>query len=216
MPDFIGGGNVGYLSADQWTDLEWAIREADQMVPWLQIAGYIRTEDESGVRARTDRPLGVPPTWIAAQEILRLQGRLARWPSLQEAVGTVEGGIAAVELIREMRAAEHKWPVKEKPHAVRFIGCPACDLKTLRYNPPAARGEPILVKCRVCGAVMDEKMFGFAVRLIQDEQRRLGERRGRSESSEAVTEDDPPVVDRGQGALVGDRPDEVRERRGSA
>lgn len=216
MPDFIEGGNVGYLSADQWTDLEWAIREGRRLWPWLQVAGYIKTEDESGVRVRSDRPLGVPPTWIAAQEIVRLLDALVKWPSPQEAVATVEGGLVAVALIREVRAAAHKWPTEERPHAVRFIGCPACDLKMLRYNPPARPGDPILVKCRVCGAVLDEKMFGFAVRLIQDEQRRLGERRGRSESSEAVTENDPAVVDRGQGALVGDRRDEVRERRGSA
>lgn len=197
MPD-QNDGYVGYLTADMFSRFEWAVHNSRRLVPWLRVAGYIRGGDTDELKHRsTDRPLGLPPTWIAAEEITRLLGEINRWAELEDVANDMQGQFFAELLTREVETAGARWPFEDKPHRVKYMRCQACDQMTLRYLPPRDAGDTVLVKCsdRACGAVMDEHMFKLATALIESENelRRLGDRKsGRGVGGE-VEADDLPV-----------------------
>jgi len=171
MPD-NNDGYVGYLTADQFTRLEWAVHHTAKLVPWLRIAGYIRTGDtDIRVQATSDRPLGLPPTWIAAEEINSLIGELNQWPELADAASDNYGAHIAVMLTREVETARAKWPYEDRPHTIRHMRCDRCDGLTLQYRPPRHEGDDIQVRCktRECGAEMGGEDFALAADLIRRE-----------------------------------------------
>lgn len=172
MPDSTNE-NVGYLTVKQFDRLQWAVNDAAKLVPWWRVAGYVRSDDADGVRSPSfGHPLGIPPTWLAAEEVNRLLVLLNRWPELSDAANDWEGAVLALAFTREVERAKKLWPFEDRPHRVRFVGCQSCDAPMLRYLPPRRAGDGIVVKCSVCGAVMDENMFAFAVRLIEGEHER--------------------------------------------
>lgn|GEM_PF-2280421 len=192
----------GYLTYDQFDRFRHAINVSLTTVRWLRVAGYIRTgEEDVRVHVSTDRPLGVPPTWIAAEEISRLLQELNQWTELEDAANDEFGAWIAWEFTREVETARAKWPYEDRPHKVRHMRCQACGALTLRYLPPRAAEDRILVRCsdRLCGAVMDEDMFAFAAKLIESENnaRRLGNSAGSDGKVQAGSGDDLPVGERG-------------------
>lgn len=195
--------NVGYLSYSQFDRFRWAVHNSRNLVPWLRIAGYIRGGDVDELKHRTsDRPLGLPPTWIAAEEISRLSNELNPYPELEDAAHDQYGAWIAWEFTREVETASHKWPYEDRPHNVRYLGCPACEAPALRYAPPQHGGGQVEVKCRACFTVIDEQLFATLARRaeIEHEQRRLGERERGPRGGAQIAADNPPVGAAGEGA----------------
>lgn len=208
MPDYIDGGNVGYLTAEQFGRFEWAVHDSMRLVPWLRIAGYIRGGDADELRHRSNEmPLGLPPTWIAAEEITRLLNELNQWPELENAANDEYGAWVAEELTREVETAKAKWPFEDRPHRVNYLRCQACDRMSLTWHPPRGKNDMAIVRCRdhSCRAVMDERMFEFAAKLIEHEKAmekaakeknragRLGDGGSGGGAGEPVAGDDLPV-----------------------
>ena len=225
MPDFIDGGNVGYLTADQFNRFGWAVNDAVKHVPFWRVAGYIRSGEPDGVTHRSnDRPLGVPPTWIAAEEVSRLLTELNQWGELEDAANDEYGAWLAEELIREVETAKAKWPIEDRPHRVRYIRCSKCEQLSLTWYPPKGVDEAAMIRCRdrECRAVMDDAKFSFWCGVIEHENevrkerereqrraRRLGNRGAGGGAGEQVGADDLPVGGGWEGGVVSSGPDAV-------
>ena len=161
---------VGYLTWEEFERFRNAVNKARYLVPWLRIAGYIRSGDPDELRHRSsDLPLGLPPTWIAAEEITNLLNEINQWPELEDVA--VHGSEFALTLTREVETADAKWPMEDRAHKVTYLRCASCDQLTLRYHPPKHPGDDIAVRCRAkeCRAVMDGALLAFAVTLIESE-----------------------------------------------
>lgn len=193
--------NIGYYTYDQFNRLRNAVNDARTLIPWLRVAGYIRTgTDDIRVHSSRDGHIGLPPTWIAAEEITRLLQELNQWPELEDAVNDEYGAWVAWEFTREAETAQAKWPHTDRPHRIHVMRCTACNGLTLRYHPPRHDGDRVIVRCkdRSCGAVMDEDMFTRAAVIIESEnqereQKRLAANRRRRGSDRPITENDLPV-----------------------
>lgn len=221
MPDYIEEGNIGYLEPNEYRRFQWAVHDSRTMVPWLRVAGYIRGGDIDELKHRSaDRPLGLPPTWLAAEEISRLLYELNQWPTDEAAANDIDGHEVMRLLTHEVETASHKWPYEDKPHNVTYMRCQNCQQTTLKWHPPRGKGDSAIVRCRdrSCRAVMDERMFGFAAELIKQENedrerrekemrraRRLGNRAAGAGTGGAIEEDDLPVG--AGGTSVHDSPD---------
>lgn len=196
MPD-QNDGYVGYLTADMFARFEWAVHNSRRLVPWLRVAGYIRGGDTDELKHRsTDRPLGLPPTWIAAEEIARLLGEINQWPELEDVARDMQGQFFAEELTKQVETAGARWPFEDKPHRVQYMRCTGCNQLTLRWLPPRHELDRISVKCsdRECAAVLDEDMFTRAAVLIEGENaRRLGDRKSGGRKGGPLEADDLPV-----------------------
>ena len=195
---------VGYLTWVEFERFRWAINDAPRLVWWLRVAGYIRGGDADELKHRTtDHPLGVPPTWLAAEEITRLMHELNTFPEIEDAANDEYGAWVAQQFTREVRTANAKWPFEDRPHNVQHLRCATCGYMSLKYNPPGSPGADVTVKCKEtrCGAVMDEKTFRAAVVLIEAENnaRRLGDRKGSREVGEPVESDGVRLGGGGEG-----------------
>jgi hypothetical protein len=167
------GYNVGYLTYDEFNRFRRADNYARKLVPWLRVAGYLKTGDPDEIRSSSvTPPLGIPPTWLAAEEITQLSHELQRWDDL-ESVAADEGGFElALIFVREVETATAKWPFEDRPHKVQYVRCPACAMVALRYEPPSAEGESIAVKCRECRHYVSEDEFIKLTALIALETER--------------------------------------------
>lgn len=169
-------GNVGYLTFREFQRVTRAWENAYKHVAWWRVAGYVKLGDRDEHRTRSSElPLGVPATWLAAEEISRLMGELNGWATLEDAVNDQYGAELAMLFLREVETAMAKWPMEDRPHNVRFFRCTACQGMTLRYFPPTIRGGELLdvvVKCtdRECRAVMDGSMYERMAYMIKHEQ----------------------------------------------
>lgn len=223
MPEYIEDGNVGYLTATQFDRFQWAVNDAVKHVSFWRVAGYVRSGDPDELSHRSnDRPLGVPPTWIAAEEVSRLLAELNQWPELEDAANDEYGAWLAEELTREVETAKAKWPLEDRPHRVKYIRCQACGQLSLTWHPPRGAEDTAIIRCREksCRAVMDDTKFAFWCGVIEHENklreerekerkraRRLGngkpgggsvqsnEEDGVSVGSDRIREDDAPDAD---------------------
>lgn len=185
---------VGYLTFSMFNRLEWAVHNSAQLVPWLRVAGYVRGGDDVRVQSSSSRPLGLPPTWLAAEEISRLLGELNAWPELADAANDEWGSDLCIQLVREVETARTKWPLEDRPHRVQFIRCPRCRMLSLRYVPPRFGGDRVVVKCTEDGAELDEDGFSYQAKLVEEENaRRLGDGSGSAGTGGEVAADDLPV-----------------------
>lgn len=172
--------NVGYLTWEQWDRFTRAVHTTRTLVPWLRVAGYIRSgETTERVHASREGHIGLPPTWIAAEEITRLLQEINQWPDLEDAANDEYGAWVAWEFTRETETANARWPIADRAHRIRVMRCTACDALTLRYHPPRYDGDRVVVRCsdRSCGAYLDEDMFARAVVLIESENKEREQRR---------------------------------------
>lgn len=223
MTDTTQGG-VGYLTWDAFERLRNADEKARKIVPWLRVAGYLKSgTDPDEFRSRnamSHPPLGLPATWLAAEEISRLSSELNQWATLEDAASDDWGAEVAWLFTREVETADAKWPIVDRARAVKFFRCTACNQQTLRYYPPSLVGETLrdsVVKCtdKTCRAVIDELMFKRMAVLIEKEwELRNGKRRvgdvgaGQSESG-PVASDDLRVDEVGESSVDSSRADSV-------
>jgi len=180
-------GSVGYLTWDEFDRLRRADDNARKYVPWLRVAGYLKSgTDPDEFRSRTAMshpPLGLPATWLAAEEITRLSFELNAWPALEDVAHDDWGSVLAQQFTREVETAAAKWPISDRPRSVKFFQCEACQQATLRYYPPTIAGESLIdsiVKCtnKACRAVVDEQKFMRMALVIESEwELRNGKRR---------------------------------------
>lgn len=174
MPD-DNEGDVGYLTWPQFNAFRWARNHADNLVPWLRVAGYIRSADaDVRVKTSSNGHIGLPPTWISADTITRLLIEIGSWRDSETTVNDTWGAELALTLTREVQTADARWPYEDTPHYVLHMRCPACHHLSLRYTPPADAGERVEVKCMLCAHAMDEDGFSVAALLIEEENATRG------------------------------------------
>ena len=185
-------GSVGYLTWDQFERFRRADHNARTYVPWLRVAGYLKSgTDPDEFRGRSvmaHPPLGLPATWMAAEEITRLSYEINRWPTHEAIAHDIDGHEIALLFTREVETAAAKWPIADRSRGVRFIRCYGCQQMTLRYFPPTFAGERLVdstVKCteKSCRAVVSEIEFARMALLLEEEwELRNGKRRVDSDS----------------------------------
>lgn len=191
---------IGYYTIDQFDRLRNAVNTARTLVPWLRVAGYIRGQQGERVHSSRDGHIGIPPTWLAAEEISRLLGELNQWKELHDVVNDEHGAWLGWEFVRETETANARWPIEDRPHRVQQMRCDKCQALTLRYHPPRHAEDRIIVRCsdKTCRAVMDEAMFAFATHVIEQEnhereKQRLDQARRRRSARRQGQADDLPV-----------------------
>jgi len=208
-------GNVGLLTATEFDRFRTAVYNARQYVPWLRVAGYVKIgadPDEWFTHRghKIDMPIGLPDTWLAAEEISSLLAEIQQWPTLENVAEV--GFEFALQLTREVETAMTRWPMSDRAHAVKYFRCLACQGTTLRYYPPRFVGERLIdsvVKCteKTCHAIVDEVMFTRMALLTEAEQkekderaRRLGKRPRSALESQQVAVDCLLMARSGEGS----------------
>lgn len=209
----LAKAGVGYMSRDEFDRFAQAVHDASKYVPWLRIAGYIKLgsdPDELMSRSshRANMPLGLPSTWLAAEEIASLMAEVNKWPTLEDVAKRAPE--FAWLLTREVETAKAKWPLADRSHAVKFFRCEACQQMTLRYYPPTFAGEALIdstVKCtdKSCRAIVDEVMFSRMAVLAEAEQKAKDERTRQLDKARRRTGKSGPIE--GHDLAVG----EIRE-----
>lgn len=203
------GENVGYMTYDEFARFRRSVHYSLKLVPWLRVAGYIKAGEPDEIRGNSvEPPLGIPPTWLAAEEITQLSHELNRWADLEDVAADDGGFELALVFTREVETAAAKWPFEDRAHRVQFVRCPSCQMVGLRYEPPTFAGESIAVKCRECRHYVSEEEFARLTALIAAEfaeakertrERRLGNRRAGHDNDRKNAADDLQVGSLGEG-----------------
>ena len=144
------------------------------IVPWLHAAGYIKGEVNEIRSPSTDHPLGLPPTWLAAEEISRLSGELRYWANLEDVANDDYGARVARQFTREVETATARWPIEDKGHAVKHVHCQQCSAERIRYEPPRYDGDEVSIACTECGRTYTDEEFVALVELVTEEMRKMG------------------------------------------
>lgn len=168
MPDHE---NVGYLTWDEFDRFQKAVHNSQTVVPWFRVAGYIKGGIEEVRAPSSNHPLGLSPTWLAAEEISRLSGELRYWANLEDIANDDIGAIAARDFTREVETAMARWPIEDKPRKVRHIRCQKCAGETIRFTPPVGIWQPVKIACTEpeCGREYTEDEFKTLVELVNAE-----------------------------------------------
>lgn len=213
------GANVGYMTYDEFARFRRAVHYSLKLVPWLRVAGYIKTGDPDEIHGKSvEPPLGIPPTWLAAEEITQLAQALNRWADLEDVAADDGGFELALVFTREVETAAAKWPFEDRPHRVQFVRCPSCHMVGLRYEPPAFHGDLIAVKCRECSHYVSEEEFAKLTALIalefadakeRSSERRLGNHRASDGHDRKNAANDLQMGAHGESADSATREDDV-------
>lgn len=163
------GAEVGYLTGEQFDRFRRAVHLSLKLVPWLRVAGYIRSGADEVRVAMVDPPLGVPPTWVAAEDIDRLSRELQYWPDLEDVARDADGAQVALLFTREVETAAHRWPFEDQPRNVDYVRCPACGYTSLRYSPPASPLSEAEYGCTKCSHSLTEEEFRLIAVMIAAE-----------------------------------------------
>lgn len=174
------GESVGYLTWDEFDRFRRAVHKSLVIVPWLRAAGYIKGEVAEIRSPSSDHPLGLPPTWLAAEEIARLSNELRYWADLEDAANDDYGKDVARQFTREVETALARWPIEDKPHKVRHVRCQQCVNETIRYAPPQFDGDSTHIACTECGHKLTEEEFIVMVELLTGEMQRMEKTIGRA------------------------------------
>ncbi|WP_323986219.1 hypothetical protein [Microbacterium plantarum] len=166
--------NVGYLTWAEWDRFNAAVHRSLIIVPWLHAAGYIKGEVNEIRSPSSDHPLGLPPTWLAAEEIRRLSGELRYWANLEDVANDVDGADTARLFTREVETASARWPIEDRPHHVQHVRCQQCAGETIRYDPPRYDADEVKIACTECGRTYDDDEFTTLLKLVLDELERQG------------------------------------------
>lgn len=199
---------VGFMSWEEFRRFRWAVGYSLKLVPWLRVAGYVKGEQDEIRSAAVEPPLGLPPTWVAAEDITRLSLEMNGWSDLEDIAADDYGVEIARQFTREVSTAAHKWPFEDRPHKVQWVRCPACGYTSLRYQPPEFGGDVVTVQCQECRHVVSDEEFAALTALIASEfanlkekrERRLGDGPGSGRTREKGSGDDLPVGEGGPGA----------------
>lgn len=164
--------NVGYLTWEEWRRFRIAVDKSLIIVPWFRVAGYIKSDINEIRSPSSSHPLGIPPTWLAAEEITRWSKELQYWADLEDVANDVDGKDIAMTFTREVETALARWPVEDKPHKVRYLRCQECAGETIKYDPPQFDGDEIHIACTECGHHLTEDEFKTLVTLVTEEIKR--------------------------------------------
>lgn len=165
--------NVGYLTWEEFDRFTRAVHDSQKAVPWFRVAGYIKGGAEEVRAPSSNHPLGLSPTWLAAEEITRLSRELRYWPNLEDVANDDYGASIARQFTREVETALSRWPIEDKPHKVRHVRCQQCVGETIKYTPPAGIWHPVKIVCTECGKPYTEDEFRTLVELITEENKRM-------------------------------------------
>lgn len=165
----IENENVGYLTWDEWHRFRIAVNKSLIVVPWFRVAGYIKGGSEEIRPPSSNHPLGVPPTWLAAEEITRLSHELRHWTNLEDIANDDFGQDIARQFTREVETAIARWPIEDNPHNVRHVRCQECAGETIRYRPPQFDGDNVHIACTECRAELTEDKFTELMELLIEE-----------------------------------------------
>ena len=167
--------NVGYMAWEEFARFRRAVHRSPRIIAWLRVAGYIRSGEPDEIRApSSNHPLGVSPTWLAAEEITRLSRELQWWPDLEDIANDHDGVETARLFTREVETADHRWPYEDRTHKVKFLRCQECSGETLRYTPPEYDGDDIRIACTECGATVTEDEFKTLAMVVALEMQKAG------------------------------------------
>lgn len=164
--------NVGYLTWDEFDRFRTAVHQSLTVVAWFRVAGYIKGQQEEVRATSSNYPLGLPPTWIAAEDITRLSQELRFWTDLEDAAADDYGCVVAMQFTRAVETALAKWPIEDKPHKVRHIRCQVCAGETIKYEPPRNMWHPVRIICTECGHELTEDEFKILMELVTAEIKR--------------------------------------------
>ena len=202
MSDLAQEG-IGYMPWNDFERLRKAVETARRYMPWLRVAGYLKSgadpDEFRGTHAKASNiPLGLPATWLAAEEISRLLGEINGWPELEDAARDQFGAYLCGLLTREVETAAAKWPLSDRSRNVLFFRCTACQKLTLRYYPPMFHGTELIdstVKCTdpACRNIIDELMFSRMALVIEAEQKEKVERARQLDKSYRSSRKGEPV-----------------------
>lgn len=158
--------NVGYMTWEEFDRFRRAVFKSQQVVPWFRVAGYIKGAAEEVRSPSSNHPLGLPPTWLAAEEITRLSHELRYWADLEDIANDDFGITIARQFTREVETALARWPIEDKPHKVRHVRCQECAGETIRYRPPQHDGDNVHIACTECAAELTEDKFTELMELL--------------------------------------------------
>jgi hypothetical protein len=145
------------------------------VVPWFRVAGYIKGTVEEVRSPSADSSINLPPTWLAAEEITRLSRELRYWTDLEDVANDDYGKDIAMQFTREVETALARWPIEDKPHAVRHVRCQECAGETIRYRPPQFDGDNVHIACTECRAeITEEKFTDLMTLLIEEGKKHIG------------------------------------------
>lgn len=172
--------NVGYLTWDEFDRFQKAVHNSQKVIPWFRVAGYIKGGVEEVRAPSSNHPIGIPPTWLAAEEITRLSRELRYWANLEDVANDDIGAMTARDFTREVETAMARWPIEDKPRKVRHIRCQGCAGETIRYTPPVGIWQPVKIACTECARTYTEEEFKTLVELVNAEIKRTEEAIGRT------------------------------------
>jgi len=231
----LASEGIGYLTYDQWDRFLRAWTTATKLLPWWWVAGHIRGGDIDELRTRSSEShIGLPATYLAADEIASLMRELNGWKELEDAARDNFGHYLVSQFTSSVETAAAKWPLSDRNHRVKYFRCPACDQQSLKYYPPnvgkridapmvdvrfrigerivKAELMDVVVRCESCGDVMSQAMFERAAVMVAYEQelrdgkRRVDSGEGSPGEGGQVAGDDLQVVEGGSDS--DDAPDE--------
>lgn len=81
------------------------------------------------------------------------------------------GALAAIGFARQFQAWARRFPLEEAEHRVPLIRCRACQRMMLDWRPPRYFEDEVVIRCAWCGAVEDQAMLEWDLRLLADERR---------------------------------------------
>lgn len=171
---------IGYLTYEEFHRFRRAVDRSLIAVPWFRVAGYIKGAVEEVRAPSSNHPLGIPPTWLAAEEIERLSTELRYWANLEDAANDTYGADTARAFTREVETALARWPIEDKPRRVRHIRCQQCAGETIRYRPPEFNGDHVHIACTECHHQLTEEEFTTLLELVTAEMKRTGASIGRA------------------------------------
>lgn len=157
---------VGFLDQYEYNRFVWAWEHAGAIASWLYRAGNISSGDtDVRIDSSPSPALGLPATYLAADEISRLLTQLNTFRDEEQVANSRHDHWLAIELGRVTSSADRRWPREDKPHRVRTMRCRGCGELTLTFRPPRYPGDLVKVDCK-CGHSMTETEWAVAVDLV--------------------------------------------------
>lgn len=89
----------------------------------------------------------------------------------EQLVNDQRAAFAAVVLSKQFGIWAARFPLHESEHRVPLIRCRACQRQRLSWQPPRYFEDEVIVRCEWCGAIEDQRMVEFDLRLLADERK---------------------------------------------
>jgi ribosomal protein L37AE/L43A len=147
----------GLLCWDCWETVQTAIGGYDLLAARLAGVDRAIVRDNGGVRTASLGSIPIPAVRLMLQELEHyLVGQNVN-PDLW--VASPSGARCAIRFGRAYANAIRNHPTEESAHRIRRTRCPNCNQLALVWNPVAAEGGDVTVKCRNCAHEIDQASF---------------------------------------------------------